>query len=55
MYNFGMPEEGAYDRKIAEERLIDQLDVLQGLPGREVHDARQPRLDAGPAKAAWTR
>ena len=35
IYNYGMPEEGAYDRKIAEKRLITQLDIFRGYPGEK--------------------
>ncbi|WP_052732767.1 metallophosphoesterase, partial [Hymenobacter terrenus] len=35
VYNYGMPPEGAYDRKIAEKRLITQLDIFRGYPGEK--------------------
>ncbi|MDO7854663.1 metallophosphoesterase [Hymenobacter convexus] len=35
VYNYGMPEEGAYDRKIAEKRLTTQLDIFRGYPGEK--------------------
>ena len=35
IYNQGMPPEGAYDRKIAERRLITQLDVFRGYKGEK--------------------
>ena len=35
IYNYGMPEEGAYDRKIAEKRLTTQLDIFRGYPGEK--------------------
>jgi len=46
IYNFGMPEEGAYDRKVSEERIIAQLDVFKGYQGEKYmipgnHDWKQ--------------
>ena len=46
VYEYGMPEEGAYDRKEAERRLRDQLDVLKGYKGEKYmipgnHDWKQ--------------
>ena len=46
VYEFGMPEEGAYDRKVSEERLRDQIDVLRGYQGEKYmipgnHDWKQ--------------
>ncbi|RZL13893.1 MAG: hypothetical protein EOO62_06925, partial [Hymenobacter sp.] len=35
IYNQGMPPEGAYDRKIAEGRLNEQLDILKGYKGEK--------------------
>lgn len=35
IYNQGMPPEGAYDRKIAEGRLNEQLNILKGYPGEK--------------------
>jgi hypothetical protein len=35
IYNYGMPPEGAYDRKIAEKRLETQLDVFKGYKGEK--------------------
>ncbi|MDB5234730.1 MAG: hypothetical protein JWR44_1723 [Hymenobacter sp.] len=46
VYEFGMPEEGAYDRQEAERRLRDQIDVLRGYKGEKYmipgnHDWKQ--------------
>ena len=46
IYEYGMPEEGAYDRKEAERRLRDQMDVLRGYKGEKYmipgnHDWKQ--------------
>ncbi|MCC3153283.1 metallophosphoesterase [Hymenobacter sp. BT770] len=46
VYEFGMPEEGAYDRKVSEERLRDQIDVLRNYKGEKYmipgnHDWKQ--------------
>ncbi len=46
VYEYGMPEEGAYDRKEAERRLRDQLDVLRDYKGEKYmipgnHDWKQ--------------
>ena len=46
VYEFGMPEEGAFDRKASEERLRDQIDVLRGYQGEKYmipgnHDWKQ--------------
>ena len=46
VYEYGMPEEGAYDRKESERRLIDQLDVLRDYKGEKYmipgnHDWKQ--------------
>ena len=35
VYNYGMPEVGAYDRKIAETRLTTQLDIFKGYTGEK--------------------
>ena len=35
VYNYGMPEETAYDRKNAEVRLTAQLDIFRGYPGEK--------------------
>jgi hypothetical protein len=35
IYNQGMPPEGAYDRKIAEGRLNEQLNILKGYQGEK--------------------
>lgn len=35
VYNYGMPEEGAYDRKNAEQRLTAQLDIFKGYAGEK--------------------
>ncbi|OGX87470.1 hypothetical protein BEN47_10540 [Hymenobacter lapidarius] len=48
IYEYGMPEEGAYDRKESERRLRDQLDVLKGYKGEKYmipgnHDWKQGR------------
>ena len=48
IYEFGMPEEGAYDRKESERRLRDQIDVLRGYQGEKYmipgnHDWKQGR------------
>jgi len=46
VYEYGMPEEGAYDRKESERRLRDQMDVLKGYKGEKYmvpgnHDWKQ--------------
>ena len=46
VYEYGMPEEGAYDRKESERRLRDQIDVLKGYKGEKYmipgnHDWKQ--------------
>jgi len=46
VYEYGMPEEGAYDRKESERRLRDQIDVLRGYQGEKYmipgnHDWKQ--------------
>ncbi|SFQ38202.1 metallophosphoesterase [Hymenobacter arizonensis] len=46
IYEYGMPEEGAYDRKESERRLRDQIDVLRGYQGEKYmipgnHDWKQ--------------
>ena len=46
VYEYGMPEEGAYDRVEAERRLRDQIDVLKGYKGEKYmipgnHDWKQ--------------
>ncbi len=46
IYEYGMPEEGAYDRKESERRLRDQMDVLKGYQGEKYmipgnHDWKQ--------------
>ncbi|MBD2768544.1 metallophosphoesterase [Hymenobacter sp. BT664] len=46
VYEYGMPEEGAYDRQESERRLRDQIDVLRGYPGEKYmipgnHDWKQ--------------
>ena len=46
IYEYGMPEEGAYDRKESERRLRDQMDVLKGYKGEKYmipgnHDWKQ--------------
>ncbi|HEX8326039.1 MAG TPA: metallophosphoesterase [Hymenobacter sp.] len=46
IYEYGMPEEGAYDRKESERRLRDQIDVLKGYKGEKYmipgnHDWKQ--------------
>jgi len=46
VYEYGMPEEGAYDRREAERRLRDQIDVLRGYKGEKYmipgnHDWKQ--------------
>ncbi|UOQ97701.1 metallophosphoesterase [Hymenobacter sp. 5317J-9] len=46
VYEYGMPEEGAYDRKEAERRLADQIDVLRDYKGEKYmipgnHDWKQ--------------
>ena len=46
VYEYGMPEEGAYDRKDSERRLRDQMDVLKGYKGEKYmipgnHDWKQ--------------
>ncbi|MCC2547297.1 metallophosphoesterase [Hymenobacter sp. BT175] len=46
IYNYGMPEEGAYDRKISEERIVAQLNVLRDYAGEKYmipgnHDWKQ--------------
>ncbi|MBJ6111863.1 metallophosphoesterase [Hymenobacter sp. BT523] len=46
VYEYGMPEEGAYDRKEAERRLADQIDVLREYKGEKYmipgnHDWKQ--------------
>ncbi len=46
IYEYGMPEEGAYDRKASEERMRDQLDVFRGYRGEKYmipgnHDWKQ--------------
>jgi hypothetical protein len=46
IYNYGMPEEGAYDRKVSEERIIAQLDVFRDYAGEKYmipgnHDWKQ--------------
>ena len=35
IYNYGMPPEGSYDRKEAEKRLTQQLDVFKGYDGEK--------------------
>ncbi|HSI90079.1 MAG TPA: metallophosphoesterase, partial [Adhaeribacter sp.] len=35
VYNYGLPEPGAYDRKVSEERLKDQLDVMKNYRGEK--------------------
>ncbi|WP_044015739.1 metallophosphoesterase [Hymenobacter sp. APR13] len=51
IYEYGMPEEGAYDRKESERRIIDQLNVLRGYQGEKYmipgnHDWKQGRVGA---------
>ena len=46
VYEYGMPEEGAYDRQESERRLRDQIDVLKGYKGEKYmipgnHDWKQ--------------
>ncbi|GAA4367166.1 metallophosphoesterase [Hymenobacter saemangeumensis] len=46
IYNYGLPEEGAYDRQVSEERIIAQLDVFKGYQGEKYmipgnHDWKQ--------------
>jgi hypothetical protein len=46
IYEYGMPREGAYDRKASEERMIGQLDALRGYAGEKYmipgnHDWKQ--------------
>ena len=36
IYSYGMPEPGAYDRKIAEGRVNTQLKILQNYTGRKI-------------------
>src|SRR5690606_16857020 len=35
VYHNGLPEPGAYDREISEQRLNAQLDILKGYPGEK--------------------
>ncbi|WP_345227898.1 metallophosphoesterase [Hymenobacter koreensis] len=46
IYEYGLPPEGAYDRKVSEQRLIDQIEVLRGYKGEKYmvpgnHDWKQ--------------
>ncbi|WP_460613597.1 metallophosphoesterase [Hymenobacter seoulensis] len=46
IYEYGMPEEGAYDRKASEQRIVDQLKVLRDYQGEKYmipgnHDWKQ--------------
>ncbi|WP_245855314.1 BamA/TamA family outer membrane protein [Hymenobacter mucosus] len=46
IYEYGMPEEGAYDRKESERRITDQLDILRNYAGEKYmipgnHDWKQ--------------
>ncbi|QNH62679.1 metallophosphoesterase [Hymenobacter sediminicola] len=46
IYEYGMPEEGAYDRKESERRIVDQLNVLRDYQGEKYmipgnHDWKQ--------------
>ncbi|TGE21681.1 hypothetical protein E5K00_15525 [Hymenobacter aquaticus] len=46
VYEYGMPREGAYDRKVSEERMIGQLETLRGYAGEKYmipgnHDWKQ--------------
>ncbi len=48
IYEYGMPEEGAFDRKESERRLRDQIDILRGYQGEKYmipgnHDWKQGR------------
>lgn len=48
IYEYGLPEEGAYDRKVSEDRIIAQLNVLRDYPGEKYmipgnHDWKQGR------------
>ncbi|SHL59388.1 metallophosphoesterase [Hymenobacter psychrotolerans] len=51
IYEYGMPEEGAYDRKESERRIVDQLNVLRNYAGEKYmipgnHDWKQGRKGA---------
>ncbi|WP_245326207.1 metallophosphoesterase [Hymenobacter wooponensis] len=46
IYEYGMPEEGAYDREVSERRISDQLDILRNYAGEKYmipgnHDWKQ--------------
>jgi hypothetical protein len=51
IYEYGMPEEGASDRRESERRIVDQLNVLRGYAGEKYmipgnHDWKQGRAGA---------
>ena len=51
IYEYGMPEEGAFDRNESERRIVDQLNVLRGYQGEKYmipgnHDWKQGRTGA---------
>ena len=48
IYEYGMPEEGAFDREESERRIVDQLNILRGYAGEKYmipgnHDWKQGR------------
>ena len=63
IYEYGLPEEGAYDRKVSEKRIVAQLDILREYAGEKYmipgnHDWKQGRtgsVAAGKPAAALRR